>query len=191
MYGIAARGGSYEFTRLQRAAVHHKQIMEGTKMAATEMTKGKVIKILMYYRNIDNEIKINKCIADDLEEQYSSLGALPIDGMPKAQNNISRVTENIALNLPDGLSAEIASYREKISELHRLKAEILKEVSCLEFKQKSIVIDFYLYGLKWEQVAVRNHYSERQCKNIRNTALKSLAPKFSGNSVIVNYQLTA
>ena len=140
-------------------------------MAATEMAKGKVIKILMYYRNIDNEIKINKCIADDLEEQYSSLGALPIDGMPKAQNNISRVTENIALNLPDGLSAEIASYREKISELRRLKAEILKEVSCLEFKQKSIVIDFYLYGLKWEQVAVRNHYSERQCKNIRNLSL--------------------
>ena len=64
---IAARGGNYELTRLQRAAVHHKPIMEGTKMAATEMTKGKVIKILMYYRNIDNEIRINKCIADDLE----------------------------------------------------------------------------------------------------------------------------
>ena len=102
-------------------------------MAETEMTKGKVIKILMYYRNIDNEIKINKCIADDLEEQYSSLGAIPIDGMPKAQNNISRVTENIALNLPDGLSDEIASYREKISELHRLKAEILKEVSAEKY----------------------------------------------------------
>ena len=28
---IAARGGNYELTRLQRAAVHHKPIMEGTK----------------------------------------------------------------------------------------------------------------------------------------------------------------
>lgn len=167
------------------------EIMEGTKVAETEMTKGKVIEILMYYRNIDNDITINKCIADDLEEQYSSLGAFSMDGMPKAQNNISRVTESIALNIPDGLSAEIASYREKICKLHRLKTEILKEVSCLEFKQKSIIIDFYLYGLKWEQVAERNHYSERQCKNIRNIALKHLASKFGGNRAIVNYHMTA
>lgn len=160
-------------------------------MTGTDMKKGKVIEILMYYRNIDNEIKINKCIADDLEEQYNSMGAISIDGMPKAQGNISRVTENIALNLPDGLSSEISLYRGKMNDLHKLKTEILKEVSCLEYRQKSIVVDFYLYGLKWEQVAVRNNYSERQCKNIRNEALKSLAPKFSGNKVIAEYPLAA
>ena len=97
----------------------------------------------------------------------------------------------MALNIPDYVSGEIREYEAKVQQLQALKAQILQEVSRLKLKEKRIIFDFYMHNLKWEQVAVRNHYSERQCKNIRNTALKSLAPKFSGNSVIVNYQLTA
>ena len=159
---------------------------------AQAMEKGRVIELLKYYKDIDGEVSIYRKIISDLTDQYyNPIGAIQCDGLPKGKNNISRQTENMALNIPDYVSGEIREYEAKVQQLQALKAQILQEVSRLKLKEKRIIFDFYMHNLKWEQVAVRNHYSERQCKNIRNTALKSLAPKFSGNSVIVNYQLTA
>ena len=86
---------------------------------------------------------------------------------------------------------EPSGYEKKIADLQSLKTQILQEVSRLKFKEKSIVFDFYIYGLKWEQVAVHNHYSERQCKNIRNAAVESLIPRFQKNPCIAKFDKTA
>lgn len=156
---------------------------------ATKTEKSRVIEILTYYRNIDGEIKTYKSIVEDLEGYYDPLCGQPLDGMPRARNNISQVTENTAINLPENLREDIDYYKAKINSLYLLKAETLKEVSNLGPKFKGIIIDYYLYGLKWEQVSVRNHYSERQCKNIRNTAVESLAQKFRDNKAIADFKI--
>ena len=48
--------------------------------------------------------------------------------------------------------------------------QMLQEISRLKLKEKRIIFDFYIHNLKWERVAERNAYSERQCKNIRDNA---------------------
>lgn len=158
---------------------------------AKSMERKEVVEILMFYRNIDGEIKLYQSIVSDLESYYDPLCGTSMDGMPKGKGRTSSPTENMALSLPPDLQKSIAFYNAKIAELRALKVETLKEVCGLEHKMKSVVVDYYLHGLKWEQVSVRNHYSERQCKNIRNAAVDSLAKRFGENAVIAGFDIPA
>lgn len=156
-----------------------------------KMESSRVVEILTFYRNIDGEIRLYRSILDDLEAYYDMPGPKPPDGMPKGKGSVSSPVETVVLNLPDGLQEDIAFYNAKINELYRLKTEILREVSALELKFKAIISDYYLHGLKWEQVSTRNHYSERQCKNIRNAAIESLVLRFGANATISNFKISA
>lgn len=168
-----------------------KQRMEEKQMAQA-MEKGRVIELLEYYKDIDGEVSIYRKIISDLTDQYyNPIGAIQCDGLPKGKNNISRQTENMALNIPDYVSGEIREYEAKVQQLQALKAQILQEVSRLKLKEKRIIFDFYMHNLKWEQVAVRNSYSERQCKNIRDTALETLSQRFEKNQIISQFQRIA
>ena len=151
------------------------------------MDKKDVLAALMFYRNIDGEIRYYRSMVEELESYYDTIGGQSLDGMPKGKNHISNAVEAVALNLPDGIAENIDYYTAKIAELQTLKVEILREISGLEYKLKAIVTDYYLHGLKWEQVSARNHYSERQCKNIRDSALDKLKQRFSVNPVVSKF----
>ena len=117
---------------------------------AQAMEKGRVIELLEYYKDIDGEVSIYRKIISDLTDQYyNPIGAIQCDGLPKGKNNISRQTENMALNIPDYVSGEIREYEAKVQQLQALKAQILQEVSRLKLKEKRIIFDFYMHNLKW------------------------------------------
>lgn len=159
---------------------------------AQAMERSKVIELLEYYKDIDGEVSIYRKIINDLTDQYyNHIGAIQCDGLPKGKNNISRQTENMALNIPDFVSGEIKDYEAKAQQLQSLKAQLLQEISRLKLKEKRIIFDFYIHNLKWEQVAVRNSYSERQCKNIRDNALATLSQRFEKNQIISQFKKIA
>lgn len=156
------------------------------------MDKSKVIEILEFYKEIDGEISIYRRISHDYESQYyNTIGAMVNDGQPKGQYHISRPVESAALNIPDYVRKDIEEYEEKVRVLQKLKSHILQEISRLKLKEKTIIFDYYIYGMKWEQVAERNHYSDRQCKNIRDTAVEKLAEKFQNNDFIREFRKTS
>lgn len=164
----------------------------GSMAAAKSMGEERVIAILEYYKNIDGEISFyRKLIKNDEDTYYNTIGAVASDGLPHGKNNISRITENAAMNVPDGVFENMQENEKKISELCQLKAQIIREISRLEFKEKSVIYDFYINNLKWEQVSVRNHYTERQCRNIRDKAIGSLIPKFQKNIYIASFEISA
>lgn len=154
------------------------------------MDKKDVLDALMFYRNIDGEIRYYRSMVEELESYYDTIGGQSLDGMPKGKNHISNAVEAVALNLPDGIAENIDYYTAKIEGLQTLKVEILREISGLEYKLKAIVTDYYLHGLKWEQVSARNHYSERQCKNIRDAAVGSLVKSFGANKIIAGFSFS-
>lgn len=146
-----------------------------------------VIAIIEYCREIPQAIKLNKRVISNLEDMYylpSSNSQL--DGMPKAKNHISKLTEDIALNVPDGVSETIRNLNIKNERLDTLYKEILKEIQSLEYREHKVIYDFYLMNYRWEKIA-GGFYSVRQCKNIRNEALKKLQKKFEKNIYISNY----
>lgn len=157
---------------------------------AAVMNREHVIRYLEFYRTIDGEIKFYRQVIHDIETEYYMQGTCTLsDGLPKAKNRILNVTEELALNIPEEISNDLKTYNRDIERLQRLKTEILKEISRLNLQQKSIIFSRYVDGLKWEQVATRNHYSARQCKNIRNKAIENLARRFRSNRVISSYDL--
>lgn len=159
---------------------------------AQAMEKSKVIELLEYYKDIDGEVSIYRKIITDLTDKYyNPIGAIQCDGLPKGKNNISRQTENMALNIPDYVSGEIREHEEKVQQLQNLKAQMLQEISRLKLKEKRIIFDFYIHNLKWERVAERNAYSERQCKNIRDNALETLSQRFGKNQIISQFHKVA
>ena len=159
---------------------------------AQAMERNKVIELLEYYKDIDGEVNIFRKIISNLTDRYyNPIGAIQCDGLPKGKNNISRQTENMALNIPDYVSGEIREYEEKVQQLQNLKAQMLQEISRLKLKEKRIIFDFYIHNLKWERVAERNAYSERQCKNIRDNALETLSQRFGKNQIISQFHKVA
>lgn len=154
---------------------------------AAGMTKEKVVKLLQLFPDIDEEIRTRRNIISDLETYYNGIPAMKYDTMPHGKNNISRPTEQIAMNIPDYVNREIRFYENEIMTLQRVKVEILKEVSRLHLRHKKIVFGFYFNGMKWDEVAERTNYSDRQCKNIRDEALEKLLQWFSTNATLTQY----
>lgn len=153
------------------------------------MDKATVIKYLEYSRGIDDEIRIKRNIMADLEACYDTSAAVAYDGMPKGQNHISNPTEKTAMNIPDYVRKEMRKYKTEIEQLQKLKCEIVKEVLRLSLKQKQVIMMFYFQNLRWVQIAEVLHYSERQCKNIRNEAVEKLLVIFQNNKTICEYEI--
>lgn len=157
--------------------------------AAAAMKKSKVIQLLKLFPEIDEEIRNKRSIVADLEQYYDPVSGIQYDGMPKGKNHISSQTEQVALNIPDYVHKEIKHYKNEIEALQEVKVEILREVSRLKLKHKKVIFGFYFNGMKWEQVAERTNYSDRQCKNIRDEALGILLRNFSQNGTLVKYKI--
>lgn len=153
------------------------------------MDKATVIKYLKYSRGIDDEIRIKRNIMADLEACYDTSAAVTYDGMPKGQNHISSPTEKTAMNIPDYVRKEMRKYKTEIEQLQKLKCEIVKEVLRLSLKQKQVIMMFYFQNLRWVQIAEVLHYSERQCKNIRDEAVEKLLVIFQNNKTICEYEI--
>lgn len=146
-----------------------------------------VVEIIEYCREIPQAIKLNRRVINNLEDiYYLPSSNSQLDGMPKAKNHISKITEDLALSVPDDISETIRILDEKNKRLDNLYKEILKEIQSLDYREHKVIYDFYIMNYRWEKIA-RGFYSVRQCKNIRSEALKKLKKKFEDNIYIYNY----
>lgn len=158
-------------------------------MAAEVMNKKKVLKLLELFREIDGEISARRSIISDLEQYYNPIQGIGYSDTTKGKYANSNQTERIAMNIPDYVRGDIQHCMKEIEELQKVKVEILKEVSRLTMKQKNVIFGYYFHGMKWEQVAEGTHYSERQCKNIRDGAVERLLKGFEKNRVLSEYEI--
>lgn len=158
-------------------------------MVTESMNKGKVLKFLELFPEIDGEIKARRSIISDLEQYYNPIQGIGYSDTTKGKYANSNQTERIAMNIPDYVRGDIQRYQQEIEDLQKVKVEILKEVSRLTMKQKNVIFGYYFHGMKWEQVAERTHYSERQCKNIRDGAVERLLKWFEDNRILSEYDI--
>lgn len=158
-------------------------------MAEAYMNKGKVLKLLALFPEIDGEIEARRSIIYDLEQYYNPIQGIGYSDTTKGKYTNSNQTERIAMNIPDYVRGDIQHYKKEIEDLQKVKVEILKEVSRLTMKQKNVIFGYYFHGMKWEQVAEGTHYSERQCKNIRDGAVERLLKGFENNRVLSEYEI--
>lgn len=152
------------------------------------MERKQVKEALKFCRDIDGETKMRKRVLQNYEDTYYAMsGGGTLNDLPRAKYRTSSPTESAAINIPDSASAAMHDLRAQIEQLADLKAAILRELNKLPLLQKNILYDFYISGLQWVQISVRVHYSETQCKKIRNRALDNLGEFFSQNALIKNF----
>lgn len=152
------------------------------------MERDKVKKILLFCRDIDGEISLNKRLLQDYEDRYYTMGGGgTLDGMPKSKYKTSSPVETVVLNIPASASTAMNELRQKSEYLCELKDTVLRELNKLSLPQKTIIYEFYIRGLQWVQISGRVHYSTTQCKKIRNRAIDNLAYQFSQNELIKKF----
>ena len=158
-------------------------------MAAEGMNRRKVLKLLELFPEIDGEIRARRSIISDLEQYYNPIQGIGYSDTTKGKYANSNQTERIAMNIPDYVRTDIQEYTKEIEKLQKVKVEILKEVARLTKKKKNVIFGYYFHKMKWEQVAEGTHYSERQCKNIRDAAVERLLKGFENNRILSEYEI--
>lgn len=154
------------------------------------LTYNETVELLKLFPEIDANVKYLKARIKDIDDQYYTQDLdTRFDGMPKKEKDLSDITQDLAVEVPDPVASEAKRCEKRIEQYYKLKSEMLKEMSKLKFLQKNIIFDKYISGLVWEQVAQRNHYCVRQCKNIRNAAIETLRQRFSDNKVISSFKI--
>lgn len=152
------------------------------------MNKEKAAKILTFYRTIDSAVHLNDRMIADMEDEYYSMGGgAGADGMPKGKGKTSNPVQTIVLNIPESVSETIKALRTQNKTMVKLKAEIFKEINRLTYIEREIVISFYIEEQSWQQIKGITNYSERQCKNIRQTALEKLVVYFRRNNTVATH----
>lgn len=153
------------------------------------MEKEQVIAALEFFRDADKLIADNNLATQDLEDQhYNSAGAIRINGMPGGKGVPSNPVERMAVqSIYQNAAKEIGYLKLQNEQIQQVKLEIRREIDSLNYQQRTILMKFYIEQLYWAKIARQVHFSVRQCKNIRNTALRNLAERFSRNAVITAY----
>lgn len=148
------------------------------------MKNSKVEAILMFYKDIDLDIKAVNNWLEKYNTAYDTIGGINYEDVSHT-NNIANPTFAFATKIAEtDVAEDIKVLENRMKELKKLRTEILKEISSLAPIHKAIICGFYLQGKKWESIARQINYSVRQSKNIRCVALEILGKKFARNKYI-------
>lgn len=139
-------------------------------------------KILYGYKDIEEFINNTeeKLKLMDQEELITTVGSINYDSIQVSPTfNIGRVTELKALGrVEEEIELKIELYRNK-----KLKKEIDKAISNLSSIHKDLINFRYIQCLDWMQIVDKMNYEERQLRNKKNEAVKSIARKLFGIKV--------
>ena len=139
-------------------------------------------KILYGYKDIDEFINNTeeKLKLMEQEELITTVGSINYDSIQVSPTfNIGRVTELKALDrVEEEIELKVELYRNK-----KLKREIDKAISNLSSIHKDLINFRYIQCLDWMQIVDKMHYEERQLRNKKNEAIKSIARKLFGAKV--------
>lgn len=139
-------------------------------------------KLLYGYKDIDEFIENTeeKLKEMKLEENTTTVGSINYDSIQVSSTfNIARTTERKALDkVEEETELKIELYRNK-----KLKNEIDKVINNLSQVHKDIIKYRYFEGLQWLEIVEIMNYEERQLRNKKNEAVKSLARKLFGVKV--------
>ncbi|CEJ74241.1 probable sigma factor [[Clostridium] sordellii] len=136
-------------------------------------------KILYGYKDIEEFIKNTEKKLKDikLDENTTTVGTINYNSIQVSHTfNISRVTERKALDkVEEETELKIELYRNK-----KLKKEIDQAINNLSPIYRDIIKYRYIDGLTWMEIIDIMSYEERQLRNKKKQAIRSIAIKLFG-----------
>ena len=136
-------------------------------------------KLLYGYKDIEEFIENTEKKLNDmkLEENTTTVGAINYDSIQVSHTfNIGRMTEIKAIDrVEEETELKIELYRNK-----KLKKEIDQVINNLSPIHKEVIKYRYIKGLHWLEITGKMNYEERQLRNKKNEAVRSISRKLFG-----------
>ncbi|GHV18310.1 hypothetical protein FACS189425_06720 [Clostridia bacterium] len=162
------------------------------------MDKATTIKTLVFFREIEREIKFcHKVIDKANAEHYTPGVTISYNALRVSGGEASSSTERIALDAPETVSETISRMEAKIANLAQAKREIWNALETLPPLQKRVIYRHYIDLAHWRTISIEEKYSERTCKRICKRGLDKLSPIFEScpavslffcyNSIVKSY----
>lgn len=134
---------------------------------------------LQGYNQIDNEIRFLNDEMNTLlkcrEETYSTLKAQVLSDMPKAPHlDGNDCVSKTVLLINERFSQSIDSLSRQINDLLYMRdifSRVWIQKGLLSNKEKSIIDLRYFHNKRWEDIANKACYSEKQCRRIAEGAV--------------------
>lgn len=146
-------------------------------------------KLLYGYKDIEEFIENTeeKLKEMKLEENTTTVGSINYDSIQVSPTfNISRTTERKALDkVEEEIELKIELYRNK-----KIKKEIDKVINNLSTIHRDVVKYRYIEDLQWLEIVELMNYEERQLRNKKNEAVKSISRKLFGVKVFAEEEPT-
>lgn len=101
----------------------------------------------------------------------NGLKSMRYDGIVTSPTNeISSSTETLALRNIE----KVKDLQAKMLKLKILIERVDKSLMHLDDTKRTIIVERYINGLKWNQIAEKLFYSVRWCKELRKDALREI-----------------
>lgn len=153
------------------------------------MTPKQAEEILKFYKSIPGEIEMRRRRIAELDDRYNPLRSVSTDGTPGAGYISDRTASTVIRIEAAGESAlaEIADTEAEIAKLQAMERDIFACVKHLPYLEKMVVYRFYWDGWQLSKIENELHYSERQCRRLKERALKKLSQDFKRWPVMAGF----
>nr|WP_312216821.1 hypothetical protein [Clostridioides sp.] len=144
------------------------------------------VKLLKGYRELCLHLDELKSLKDKLKCDYTAKAITYDKEKVSITNKISKeVEEEVIRTL-----SRIEELEKEIEEESSLINQLDKAINNLSTIHKEIIKYKYIAGLSWDEIIDKTSYSERQLRNKKNEAVKSIAIALFGIKVFVEGNLS-
>lgn len=149
------------------------------------MTKDQLILLLRKYKENKSKLRLKlrekeRKLRDleKIQEAEIKSGENDINSGIRSKNSISDKVGNFASNTADKekeLKLEIESLQKEIDEISANLEEVDIRLDALKNKEKQILIDYYIEGNTYEQIANKLNKTHRNIQEIVKNAIEKIA----------------
>ena len=149
------------------------------------MTKDQLILLLRKYKENKSKLRLKlrekeRKLRDleKIQEAEIKSGENDINSGIRSKNSISDKVGNFASNTVDKekeLKLEIESLQKEIDEISANLEEVDIRLDALKNKEKQILIDYYIEGNTYEQIANKLNKTHRNIQEIVKNAIEKIA----------------
>lgn len=124
---------------------------------------------LMKYYKVKQEISQIKEKLQEIEETYTQVRAMKIDGMPKG-NSVNDYFAQALIKIEELKDI----YNQKIGRLLKMQIKIERKFELLEPEERILARKRYMDGLKWEEVCEELNISWKTAHRLNNKILEKI-----------------
>lgn len=143
------------------------------------MRIGSVKAILRYYKEIPGMLKLLREEREDLEEEYSMLHGVAVDGMPHGSSADNRVERLVVILDGKAVDTRLSEIAVRESVLDGDMATIRDALDTINGKYKKIISMRYFDGYSWAKIAVRTGTADSTIRHWHDRALARVGEALS------------